>query len=88
MNRNQIVALILALVFLFTSIPAFADTQTKLTVVTTIFPQYDFVRAIAGDTGAVNLTMAKRATIARCSSVVSMVKRNNLPTPSFSLAVS
>jgi len=57
MNRNQIVALILALVFLFTSIPAFADTQTKLTVVTTIFPQYDFVRAIAGDTGAVNLTM-------------------------------
>ena len=32
--------------------------------------------------------MAKRATIARCSSVVSMVKRNNLPTPSFSLAVS
>ena len=54
MNRKQIVAFILALVFLFTSIPAFADTQTKLTVVTTIFPQYDFVRAIAGDTGAVD----------------------------------
>ena len=29
----------------------------KLKIVTTIFPQYDFVRAIAGDTGAVNVRM-------------------------------
>ena len=29
----------------------------KLKIVTTIFPQYDFVRAIAADTGAVNVRM-------------------------------
>ena len=29
----------------------------KLNIVTTIFPQYDFVRAIAADTGAVNVRM-------------------------------
>ena len=29
----------------------------KLKIVTTIFPQYDFVRAIAGGTGAVNVRM-------------------------------
>ncbi|HNW86481.1 MAG TPA: metal ABC transporter substrate-binding protein [Candidatus Limiplasma sp.] len=34
-----------------------AVAESKLTVIATIFPQYDFVRAIAGDTGAVSLTM-------------------------------
>ena len=29
----------------------------RLKIVTTIFPQYDFVRAIAGDTGAVSVRM-------------------------------
>ena len=33
----------------------------KLKIVTTIFPQYDFVRAIAGGTGAVNVRMLKTA---------------------------
>ena len=36
---------------------AVAESTPKLSIVTTIFPQYDFVRAIAGDTGAVNMTM-------------------------------
>ena len=57
MNSKKLLALFLSAVFLLSGIPAFAQQQATVTVVTTIFPQYDFVRAIAGDTGAVNLTM-------------------------------
>jgi zinc transport system substrate-binding protein len=38
-------------------LPAAAESTPTLSIVATIFPQYDFVRAIAGDTGAVALTM-------------------------------
>ncbi len=37
--------------------PAAAESTPTLSIVATIFPQYDFVRAVAGDTGAVALTM-------------------------------
>ncbi|NLI19923.1 MAG: zinc ABC transporter substrate-binding protein [Clostridiales bacterium] len=56
MTRHWI-CLLLVFALLFTAVPASAETASPLTVVATIFPQYDFVRAIAGDTGAVNLTM-------------------------------
>lgn len=54
------IALLLACLMIipaFVATTAVAEGQTTLKVVTTIFPQYDFVRAIAGDTGAVELTM-------------------------------
>lgn len=47
----------LMIIPVFAVTTAGAESQTTLKVVTTIFPQYDFVRAIAGDTGAVDLTM-------------------------------
>ena len=49
--------LALLCVCLLIPIGASAAAESKLTVIATIFPQYDFVRAIAGDTGAVNLSM-------------------------------
>ena len=57
---NKWIALLLACLMIipaFTATTAVAESQPTLKVVTTIFPQYDFVRAIAGDTGAVELTM-------------------------------
>jgi len=54
---KKAIALITTCLLLLTGVSAFAESTTPLTVVTTIFPQYDFVRAIAGNTGAVNLTM-------------------------------
>lgn len=52
-------ALLLTLLLLV-SATAVAESTPSLTVVTTIYPQYDFVRAVAGDTGAVALTMLLR----------------------------
>ena len=54
---KKIIALLAALTLLLTTVPAVAESAPALTIVTTIYPQYDFVRAIAGDTGAVQLTM-------------------------------
>ena len=48
---------LLAAAPLLSAAPAVAESAAPLSVVATIFPQYDFVRAIAGDTGAVDLTM-------------------------------
>ena len=56
MFKKSFVILIVCLVVL-TGFSAGAESPSKLKVVATIFPQYDFVRAIAGDTGAVDLTM-------------------------------
>lgn len=54
---KRISTLLCALLLLSTGLcfPARAENQKKLRVVTTIFPQYDFIRAIAGD--RVELTM-------------------------------
>lgn len=58
---KKILALLLTLMLIaFTGIPFFsaaAEDTVALKIVATIFPQYDFVRAVAGDTGAVELTM-------------------------------
>lgn len=54
---KKIIAVLAISVLLLTGVSAIAESATPLAVVTTIFPQYDFVRAIAGNTGAVNLTM-------------------------------
>lgn len=54
---KRYIAVLATFVLLLTGVSAVAESATPLTVVTTIFPQYDFVRAISGDTGAVTLTM-------------------------------
>ena len=48
-------ALLCALLILMMALPVRAETDEKIKVVATIFPQYDFIRAIAGD--RVELTM-------------------------------
>ena len=50
-------ALLLACLLVLAGAPAVAENAPTLKVVATIFPQFDFVRAIAGDTGAVELSM-------------------------------
>ena len=55
MKRLSCVILLLALLFWSTACGQPAAEDDRLNVVTTIFPQYDFVRQIAGD--AVQLTM-------------------------------
>ena len=57
MNKN--IAGIVTLVMLFTFIFAGASLaeEKKLNVVTTIFPVYDWVREVAGDSGNVEITM-------------------------------
>ena len=54
---RQWISLLLICALLFTGVSASAEADAQLSVVATIFPQYDFVRAIAGDTGAVQMTM-------------------------------
>ena len=54
---KKLSALLLVCLLAFTMVPALAQTADQLHVVCTIFPQYDFVRAVAGDTGAVDYTM-------------------------------
>ena len=50
-------SLLLTCLMALSLLPAAAESAPTLRVVATIFPQYDFARAIAGDTGAVELTM-------------------------------
>lgn len=57
---KKLIALFTVAALLLASVAAVAESPAALNVVTTIFPQYDFVRAVAGDTGAVNLTMLLR----------------------------
>lgn len=57
---KKIISLLAALTLLLAAVPAVAQAAPTLNVVATIYPQYDFVRAVAGDTGAVNLTMLLR----------------------------
>lgn len=57
---KKIISLLAALALLLAAVPAMAEAAPALNVVATIYPQYDFVRAVAGDTGAVNLTMLLR----------------------------
>lgn len=57
---KKILSLLAALALLLTAFPAVAEATPALNVVATVFPQYDFVRAVAGDTGAVHLTMLLR----------------------------
>lgn len=54
---KRMITLLLTLALLLTAAPALAQSAAPIRVVATIFPPYDFVRAIAGDTGAVELTM-------------------------------
>ncbi len=54
---KKMITLLLTLALLLTTAPALAQSTAPIRVVATIFPPYDFVRAIAGDTGAVELTM-------------------------------
>ena len=54
---KRIIPLLLTLALLLTAAPALAQSTAPIRVVATVFPPYDFVRAIAGDTGAVELTM-------------------------------
>lgn len=57
---KKIISLLAALALLLAAVPAMAEAAPALNVVATIYPQYDFVRAVAGDTGAVHLTMLLR----------------------------
>ena len=54
---HKLLAVLTVAMLLLTGVNAVAESTPSLTVVTTVFPQYDFVRAIAGNTGAINLTM-------------------------------
>jgi len=59
MKMNRIFAVVLSLVLLLTSLgicPAIAE-ENKINVVTTIFPIYDWVREIAGDSDRIEITM-------------------------------
>ena len=59
MKLNKFFAVILSLALLTASMGTVdaAAEERKLSVVTTIFPIYDWVRQVAGDTGRVGLTM-------------------------------
>lgn len=57
---KKFAALMMALVLVLAATSAVAETPAKIDVVTTIYPQYDFVRAVVGDSGAVSLTMLLR----------------------------
>ncbi len=57
---KKIISLLAALMLLLAAAPAVAQVAPTLNVVATVFPQYDFVRAVAGDTGAVHLSMLLR----------------------------
>lgn len=54
---KKMIAFLLVALFLFPLLPATAESAVTLHVVATIFPQYDFVRAVAGNTNTVELTM-------------------------------
>ncbi|MCE5343679.1 MAG: metal ABC transporter substrate-binding protein [Eubacteriales bacterium] len=54
---RKLFSFLLACLLLFPMLPAVAESAPVISVVATIYPQYDFVRAVAGDTGTVALTM-------------------------------
>ena len=59
MKLNKLFAVVLSLALLLASLgtcPAFAD-ENKISVVTTIFPIYDWVRRIVGDSDQIEITM-------------------------------
>ncbi len=50
-------ALLLVCLLLVPFVPAAAEGGESLSIVTTIYPQYDFARAVAGDIGGVKISM-------------------------------
>lgn len=50
-------ALLLVCLLLVPFVPAAAEGGESLSIVTTIYPQYDFARAVAGDVDSVNISM-------------------------------
>jgi zinc transport system substrate-binding protein len=56
-RMKKILTFLLISLFLFPLLPAAAESAPAISVVATIFPQYDFVRAVAGDTNTVELKM-------------------------------
>lgn len=54
---KKILAALVSLALILTLPAALAEAEAAVDVVATVFPAYDFVRAIAGDSGAVHLTM-------------------------------
>ena len=54
---RKTLSLLVAGVLLLAAIPAMAESTPTLSIVTTIYPQYDFTRAVAGDLATVQLTM-------------------------------
>lgn len=58
MRRTAFILSVLMLVFSFSACADTSDGTDKLTVITTIFPQYDFARAIVGDKAEVSMLLA------------------------------
>jgi zinc transport system substrate-binding protein len=50
-------SLLLACLMMLPFLPAAAESAPTLSIVATIYPQYDFARAVVGDTGSATLTM-------------------------------
>lgn len=57
---KKLFVLLLTGALLLSAVPAFAQSGDSLNIVATIYPQYDFARAVAGDVSTVNLTMLLR----------------------------
>ncbi|MGN0613874.1 MAG: metal ABC transporter substrate-binding protein, partial [Porcipelethomonas sp.] len=59
--KNKILSLIISVVTVFTLTACGTESHDKLRIVTTIFPQYDFAKQIAGDNAEVTLLLSPGA---------------------------
>jgi zinc transport system substrate-binding protein len=54
---KKILVVLLTCLMLLPFLPAVAQDAASISIVTTIYPQYDFARAVVGDSGTATLTM-------------------------------
>ena len=67
---RKIILLLLVMTLIFSGCTPKAETSDKLTIVTTMFPAYDFARQIAGDKAEIILLVPAGTDATVCFDVV------------------